>query len=393
MFLLNTQFSCIQRAMPTIGAFSMPEDHSGRTNGWSLIVLLFLLIFSFATASSQVHITASHADIGQLTIGDIDFENFGSQHWFFTLNVSANPPQRVKLFLNVDVSMPPDNFPDAIRLVTESFDAPLSISNLDLGKNGIIKTDEFRFTDDAKDKIKDIALATGKVPAGTYTFRLKAVSENNPFDADSTQIIITNENYSRVELLTPSNNSESPTSFPQFQWLYDGDRVELSIYEKFPYQQGNEEAFSGTPIFVIRSGEPGLPENVRSFQYPTSGVRALEPGKRYVWAVRGLVEGTGGNDAGLNSEIWQFTVATSTGDGALDMPAERIVETEYLNEQLNDLPGVEGSVLTRLLSDYRMTGEMYLNGQRISLVELKQLLDELLANPDRIIEIKVLDQQ
>ncbi|TAK51298.1 MAG: hypothetical protein EPO24_16065 [Bacteroidetes bacterium] len=362
------------------------------------LALSFLLLYGLLPAqpctpslAQPICVTETHASLDQLTIGDIDFENFGSSHWFFTLNINSFvEPLSVRLVVSVDITLASESFPNAVNFRTLPFNTPQTISNLDIGKNGSIKTESFEFSEEAKNRIKDIALATGRLPSGTYTFNIRVEDVTNVAAYDEKQIILTLQNFSRIELLSPLNNSDVPTTFPLFQWQYDGDNVELSVYEKLSHHQSNEEALTGTPYLVIRSGEPGLPEGVRTFQYPPSGVRAIELGKTYVWAIRSISSGTGGSDAGLNSEVWAFTVS-GTGGGANDDYAEQLITTEQLAEELNDIPGIDAEALKKFLEDYRMTGAFYVNGQLISLAEMRQLLADLLANPDRIIELKVID--
>ncbi len=364
---------------------------------WFTIFSFFLFsLFLFNGLShAQVTITTNYAEIDQLTVGDLDFESFGSQHWFFTVNIDAPPATQVKLFLRVDVSLAEDYFQNAVSLTTLPFSAPRSFTNLDLGKNGTIQIEpgSFQFSSEAKDKIKNIALATGKLPTGTYTFYLRAENAVNPvLGADSTQIVLTLRPPSRIELISPMNNNTVTSAFPMFQWQYDGDQVELSVYEKLPQHTSNEEALTGTPYLTVRTGDPGLPAGVRTYQYPASAARALEAGKSYVWAVKSITSGTGGSDAGLNSEIWLFTVPSSTGGSGSNDPVEQIVETQELADQLQELPGMDVSALQELLRQYQMTGDIYLNGQKISLLELQQILNDLLSNPDRIVEMKVINQ-
>ncbi len=359
-----------------------------------ITIVAVALFFNLQAEAQLIQISASHADVDQLSIGDLDFENFGSQHWFFTLTVISNPPiGEARLQVGVDIDLPSGSFPNAVSLLTQPFTVPMTFTNMDLGKNGMIKVEPgtFHFSEDAKDRVKDLALSTGRLPAGTYTFNLKVYGLDNPLIADSTQVIITIRNNSRVELVSPMDRSEVPTAFPLFQWQYDGDRVELSVYEKDPNRhQSNEEALNGTPYLVVKTGDPGLPEGVRTFQYPASGARALEEGKTYVWTVRALQSGSGGSDLGINSEIWEFTVTGS--DDLTNNPVKQFNVTEEISEQLQDIHGLDKEALKRLLADSHLTGDVYLNGQKISLAELKQLLDELLANPDRIIEMRVTNE-
>ena len=370
------------------------SPHLNRKLTASLFLSAVFLLFNVPAFSQlpQLHVTASHADVSQLTVGDIDFQNFGSQHWFFTLNVDGTPNQNVRLFLRIDVALPSAFYGDAVTMETEPFTTPRSISNLDIGKNGTIRTEpgSFHYSNEAKDAVQSLALATGRLPVGTYTFNIKVENVDVPLVADSTQVVLTLQNFSTIELLNPQDEGTVSSPFPLFQWQYDGDKVELLVYEKLPQNQSKEDALSGTPYLDVHSGDPGLPVGVHTFQYPTGGVRALEDGKTYVWTIRSIQSGSGGSDAGSNSQVWEFTVASS-GE-APNNPADQYVSTEQISDQLQDIPGVDVAALKQLLTDYQLSGDVYLNGQKISLDELRQLLAELLANPDRIIELKVTNE-
>ncbi len=362
-----------------------------------LVSILFLKTPSLSQECQQpVCLSESHGDFSQLTIGDIDFENFGSSRWLFTINVNTfgSLQMEVKLSVSIDVALASDNFPNAVSFRTMPITAPKSFTNIDIGKNGSIKIEpgSFHYSSEATDKIKNVALSTGKLPTGTYTFNLTAEDVLNASNFSTTQFVVIIQNPSRVELTSPMDNSSVPSAFPLFQWQYDGDQVELSVYEKLPQHQSNEEALTGTPYLVVRSGDPLLPAGVRTLQYPTAGARSLEEGKTYVWTVKAIASGSGGSDAGVNSQIWQFTISTSGGSAGSNNSVEHFVTTEQLSEQLQEIPGIDAKSLKKLLSDYQMTGDIYINGQKISAAELKQLLEELLANPDRIVEMKVINQ-
>src|ERR1051326_8831651 len=84
----------------------------------------------------------------------------------------------VVLHLTLDIALADNsgNFSNAGQLTTKAFTVPhqgiRTITNLNLGTGGDVKTETFEFDDAAKSKLQDGALATGQFPAGTYTIHL-----------------------------------------------------------------------------------------------------------------------------------------------------------------------------------------------------------------------------
>ena len=278
-------------------------------------------------------------------------------------------------------------------MCTRPFSIPRTVTNLDIGKNSDIKLEPgFKFSSEASDKIKNIALSTGKLPAGTYTFTVDLIG-NADCNATSllphTEVIVINiRNFSRVDLISPLNESAVPNTFPLFQWIYDGDSVEVTVAELKADQHSREEALSGVPMLDIRTGDASglLPLGSHSLQYPSAGagVRPLEQGKTYVWQVKGLSRGTGGAGATINSEIWQFSVGTSTTNESTSH------EQEHTMSLLQLLAGLNADVLNQLLGgNLQLTGYVMLNGRPVSAAEILRILNDLSANPDKVIDIQL----
>ena len=173
---------------------------------------------------------------------------------------------------------------------------------------------------------------------------------------------------------------ETPTAFPLFQWRYDGTDVQISVYQKQNASQSKEDAATGVPQLQIQTGTAGFLSGSNSFQYPTVGARPLEAGKTYVWKVIGLTNGTGGVGQQIPSELWEFTVLDpnnpqhdTSGSGAPDF-------LTLLGEQL--LGQLSGGNLSP-------TGLVYIDGQLVSAADVAAILADLKANPDKIIEITI----
>lgn len=70
-----------------------------------------------------------------------------------------------------------------------------------------------------------------------------------------------------------------------------------------------------------------------TFQYPSSGVQALESGKTYYWQTIALIQGASQVQE-ISSEIWEFTARTGTGQN-------QISQNEELQNMLKRLLGPE----------------------------------------------------
>jgi hypothetical protein len=244
-------------------------------------------------------------------------------------------------------------------LTTDPFDIMGSriITNIDLtNDNPHVASSTVR--EDARQRLEETALPGGRIPAGLYMFTAVVT----PTDGGvGTTVTFTFEptNPTSIDLLYPPDGDDNVTAYPLFQWRYDGPRARISIYEQLPGQETFEEVISGVPH---------LTETVEtnSFQYPSSGVRALELGKTYVWTVDGLAGISGGTDAVLRSELRSFQLSTRNAlwvSGLLE-EIEAAVGPGYAD------------VFTRIRREgLTANGSISLNGTSIPYSELLPLLD------------------
>jgi hypothetical protein len=344
------------------------------------IVLALLLTGSSA---GQPEVRVSHIPIDQLTMGDINFQAGVDTRHFFSVSISGIGGIQPVLQIHIDVQLPGQSRIDLLRCFS-SGTLPPTFSNLDIGTRVEINCARLH------QQILDAALATGKLPAGTYTFVFSLLQGDTVIAHDQFSLDI--RNISRLDLLSPRDGEEVSTTFPLFQWMFDGSQVELSVYERLPQHSSKEEAAQGVPHLCV------VLENVRSFQYPSSTppqacpgvvVRNLEAGKRYVWRVRGLTVGTGGVGASLDSEIWEFTVPSGAGQ-TMQVGGDR---PQSLSNQIQSIPGLDPQLLSRLISgNLQPTGVVLIDGVPVSLSEIMAILNDLASNPDRIINIQVVER-
>ncbi|MFI5252915.1 MAG: hypothetical protein ACHQQQ_10860 [Bacteroidota bacterium] len=347
--------------------------------------LMPLLILSLrSTSVGQLNVDVSNAPLTSLPIGDLDFKTFGSNNWFFTININypgSHPHVQLSAEIDIILADGTNLSNPAASLLTNPFevDNQRTITNLDIGKNSDIKTQDFHFNQDAKDKLQNLALGIGKLPAGTYTFHLM-ISDQDVAGVSATKDVVLNlQNISRMDLILPQDNSQDPTVLPLFQWRYDGSNVQLFVYEKRSGSQSREDAASGVPQLQVQSGAPGFPSGSTSFQYPVVGARPLERGKTYVWKVIGLTGGTGGVGQQVPSELWEFTVQNTNNP-----------DNNSPDLSLSFLTGLGEDILNQLSSgNLKPTGLLYIDGQLVSAADGEAILNDLKANPDKIIEIQI----
>ncbi len=270
--------------------------------------LTFLLVAAFmstrpAAGQNLVNITLSVPQYNQIYVADLDIEHTKSSSILFsaTLQSLSQNPIQVKLDLIVNVTLAGES---PFQLA-EATSTPITlnpgqvriITNIDLsGPNSPIHVDRYDYDQAQFDRIKNVALATGKAPAGKYDFNLKCEDLNDNAVSPTASGEVTVTNPSRVDLALPINGENVTTLFPHFQWSSNVDTVILSVYEKLPSQQTAEDVVSGVPY--LQTNVPGpLSPVPNSFNYPSSGpgVRPLDKGKTYYWFVDATPSATRGS--------------------------------------------------------------------------------------------------
>ena len=309
-----------------------------------LISVLLILSARPLIAQQKVDMSVTIPHYNEIYIADLDVEHSQNAGTLFTVYLhsrSADPLQlRLKLSVTVSlVNQVPFKLADAMSLpFTLDAGKTMTITNLDLSSNNSqIRLDRSNYTFDPENKfemIKNVALATGKAPAGTYQFDLQCVDASNAGASEgeaSGQVIVTNP--SRADLLLPMNEESITTLFPHFQWTANSDSVVLSIYERLPNQRSPQDVVSGVP--VLQQTVVGT-----SFNYPPSGpgVRLLENGETYYWFIEIPSSATRGS--GLRSDIWSFTETgtdTTSGSAASNLAATKALENLLNGTQYQSL--------------------------------------------------------
>ena len=341
-----------------------------------IAIVVMLMQAAFAQAP-VIDITTATAPVNVLTIQDVDFINARTPKWLFTIDLKtragvAGTPTSVNATMQIvlDVALSTgESFSSMFVYETVPFEIKGSraFTNLDLTSPSIKRS--YILDQTGKKRLEQLALPTGFVPAGVYTFSIAVETPQFRQTARAKfSFVLTNP--SRVELVFPLHGDRGVGEFPLFQWTFDGPRSRISIYESLPNQASLEEATSGVPHVASEV-------NGTSFLYPSAGVRPLEPGKTYVWFVEGLFGSTGSPGGSIKSNLRSFTVAAGGTNAAL----------ESLLADLEKALGPSHKatfdrIRANLLSP---TGQLTLDGKSITVNELVELINKFRANPDGVI--------
>ena len=346
-----------------------------RVGGVMVFALMLLCLLAPLPASAQqIAVHAVSAPINMISLSDIDFIHSASPQWLFSVDVSVPGGRNVSVYARVtlDASLATgEHWPDALILVTRTFaiNGARTFTNLDIGKGKAIQDSSLTWNPDAKNKFVDVALPSGQMPAGRYTFRVEILDPSNNTvlgsDISDIQFILTNP--SSVELLFPNDAERDVSQLPLFQWVFDGTRSKISIYELLPGQSSLEEATQG--VATLSQEVAGT-----SFQYPAGGVRSLQPGHTYVWYVEGEVLALGGKTTLLKSVLRSFTIAAGPS-----------AASSLLDEVESSLDPKWKPVFDQIRAEgLTPTGTVRVNGAAIQINELLEILKYLRSHPDAV---------
>jgi len=265
---------------------------------------------------------------------------------FFNMNVISDQP--AKLMFGIDIVADTDVAQGEIELFSgltrpENFEAgqPRYFSSRDLGKGGRLElfraeTIDINGGPPGARRIVDAIRATSRLPDGIYRFTLTVYkTETNTEPYQPRTIVGEPEhrylriiNPTSVVLLNPMDGDRLVTQFPLFQWRSDTRDVMLHVYEMREGMRSPEEAITGIPHLETRLSD------VNQFFYPQTGVgvRALEPGKQYVWFLESLYRTSANREEAIISELNTFSIIDTGKENVTNIiliELERLLEGEY----------------------------------------------------------------
>jgi hypothetical protein len=344
------------------------------------MMLLLLLVVPSLLSAQEITVRSVTAPIDVLTVNDVDFTKATTPKWLFTIEVTVAPPgTAATLFLRMqlDVALSSGEvFPDAVSIETTPFSVTgtRTITNLDLQNPGFVASS--RTDPGARQRLEETALPSGIVPAGIYNFRVEVIPVNGgPGASDEFRFSL--KNPSTVDLLAPMDGETVTTTFPLFQWIFEGPSATISVYEKLEGQASYEEAASGVPALTEEVTTP-------YFQYPTAGARVLQPGHTYVWFVDGHIRRSGGTEQDITSQIRSFTVSRNAGTGFGGATVSLLDELERA------LGPQYAPVFDQLRKKgFTATGEIRLDGSAITSLDMLQVLNRFRTRPESVLSVRV----
>ncbi len=327
------------------------------------------------TLSSQcLTMRVSMSPFQQLSPANIDLEHFETKTLLFTLFIGNDTCGSVSVQLDISLKITladGTRLPEPVTFTTLPFDVPTGgkvITNLMIGKNSEIKSKKFEPPADVREKVLNVALATGKFPAGRYEFDFKLSNEQGEYVIPVNPIEpIDLKNPSRVELHSP-RDGETTNEFPFFEFFHEGRTGIITIAEKLPGQSREDAIMQDPPM-----NEKPIMENQNSFLY--SGGRPLEQGKSYVWRVVSKIREVNGIENEISSPISLFSVSSSTQE---NLSSQKLTVDPILKILEENLGNQHSAIFDQIRKNNFITsGQYMLNGTVISRGELMKIINEL----------------
>ena len=224
-------------------------------------------------------------------------------------------------------------------------------------------------------------LSSGKIPNGLYTFNFEILTEQGDIVDKINKTINVNEP-EYIHLISPGGSVSDTLSnivystFPVFTWNSDDCSscdMEIRVSEfNAEVHSSPIEAINDVPSLpnVIGSDYYKVNDNINSFQYPTSGSKALEQGKLYAWQLKRIYQSTLGLEE-IFSDIYVFKIFNTSiyaENSDLDIIKLLIGDSRY-NELF-----LENGVLSNF---NKLEGTITLNGNQISINDLNQIINQI----------------
>tara|TARA_Y100001970_G_C14200001_1_gene840541 strand:- start:936 stop:2096 length:1161 start_codon:yes stop_codon:yes gene_type:complete len=326
----------------------------------------------------------------------IDLESGESTTLLFDYAIDLCEGQDSKLILKYDVSMFMPLFNNEMQKLSNgkvdlteipSNLSSISFRNTDLNAStselsGGVKFDldedltEVNLTDGEIKEIADLFLSQTRAPNGIYTFNFTIESEDGVvYDSISKTIEVFVPSF--LDLITPGSPDLSDSlsnvvmmTNPIFQWNSDYCNkcnffIRISEFRVTDHSS-LEEALDDYSVLPLNDNYFELSQNTNTFQYPSSGVGELYPGKMYVWQImRTYMTSNGINEE--FSPIYLFKIQSQdlTTDSDKDLNLENLklfIGADVYENLFNEEGILNGynSVLTSIKVDNQSLSINYL---------------------------------
>jgi hypothetical protein len=373
----------------------------------SFLFITFLVFSSAAQAQDlSVDLRLFDTQARVFYVGNLDPAGMGNAPNYFQVEIrnDGETEQHVRLKFSVL-----GNNIAFVEGETEAFRLPghrvYPFNNNQLNTGVMIDGQEIRLVDyqvyltriaDLENKVG----ATGKLPAGTYEFRVELSAEppsnfQTILDTNPGDNILTISNPTTIEPISPGNQVNSgdvpeiPTTTPYFIWQSDAGLFNLLVYRKYEAED-IQDVLSRDPILRLVN----YPNQV--FQYPSEtspvlfpptdygdlsgsqgAVRLIEPGYIYYWYVEALIPSASGWIT-LPSDVYQFKVADRERAAA-----NRNQILVYLRQIL----GQKYDQYMSQLQGYDPSGNLLISSAPIDIQDLEEFVRKLVTGKITIQEV------
>ena len=385
--------------------------------------IIALLIFGCSTTVAQINFEVNWTSYVTYYLSMVDINTGESNMPIFSAELSrdSNAADQVEVDIEFEIIIDSEalgvNNETLVKLETTSpisVTAPIYLSNMDLN----LSTDALFDTEgnmidlnldiseqmdlgDAEQMMSAI-IQTGQLPDGIYTFKVSARVPNGGEEIIHEDIInISNPNF--LQLVHPGGTlsdttvNEIYTLYPVFQWESDMCNyidpitsesgceyyIRVAEYRSEEHSSIDQAIESVTRLPLDQSlWFQKIGFGFTTFQYPTTGVGDLEPGKVYVWQVRKDLITTSGREELLSDimvfKVKDFSSINLTEDPSEDTSPAGVLLRSIMGEDLaNNIFGSGGEG-----EGMASNGNITLNGDNITLSVAQTIVSTGIENED-----------
>lgn len=335
----------------------------------SALLLLLMCVPAFAVVNITIENFMNNAQI--VYVADLDLLQTGTAPELFRLRITSTAPI-VNPRLKIELS---NGNNEMIAFGTLNLDAVQPSGGWVISNQNFSRGDgSWESNDELSSEYQNQVLRTGMIPIDTYRFRFVVLSGNQEVP-NATERLFSVRGMGYVQLRFPDHDLRGqtpiPSTLPFFVWQSSQEYFSIKISE-----MGTGE----TPETALQNRTnceaTGLTST--SFQYPTSGVVPLDPGKYYAWQVTARVVTSHGT-VDVPSEIRVFRIApVITPEGSQLMVG--------LQQLLTSGPGAR---ILELMQNGNPDGVIYVNGVPISVQQFFAMLSDFISGRYTIVSMRV----
>ncbi len=259
------------------------------------------------------------------------------------------------------------------------------------------------------DDLQSLIIQTGRLPDGSYRFRLTVTPEPlpggdpGPWTGDELDRTIFAAHPIALELISPggpledTTNTAIATTYPFFQWESDpcaicGYQIRVARYIPGEHSSMDDAIEDQTVLPLDQALGYYDAGNITSLQYPLTGAVDLEPGRIYVWQVQKTIPTSAGDET-ISSFIWALkiidpsvveTPGATEGGVVVSGPVMELIQSALGTERFGQAFEVGGE-----LEGFAPNNVLRLNGEAISVDRLRAISTALQQGEISIITVEV----